>query len=245
MAANWKMHKTVLEAISYIEALHSKAGSPNDREVLVIPPFTSLFAVKDAIAAAGYKLGAQNCYFEDKGSYTGEVAVPMLAELDCAYVVAGHSERRHIFGETDETVGKKVGAVLRGGLKPILCLGELLEERERGETFEVVKRQLEQGLAEVAPGQEKEVVVAYEPVWAIGTGKTATPDQAQEAHAYLREELARRFDKTIANEIRILYGGSVKPDNVDELMALEDIDGALVGGASLEADSFGRIVLYR
>lgn len=244
-AANWKMYKTVREAVSFIENLQKEVGLPEDREVMIAPPFTSLFAVREVIQKAGFSLGAQNCYWEEKGSFTGEISVPMLRDVGCSYVIVGHSERRHIFGETDEMIQKKVAAVFRHGLIPVLCLGEVLEEREKGKTFDVVTRQLESAVQGLNTEQAEKLVIAYEPVWAIGTGKTATPDQAQEVHAFLRERYASLYDKTLAKSIRILYGGSVKPDNVDSLMSQPDIDGTLVGGASLEVASFKRIVQYQ
>jgi triosephosphate isomerase len=245
IAANWKMHKSEAEAISFAEELQRAVGPCEDREVVIAPPYTALSAVRKAIYQAGFALAAQNCHYEDKGAFTGEISGAMLKDLGCRYSIVGHSERRHIFGEDDETVQKKVAAVFRHGLKPILCVGEVLEEREGGRTMEIVGRQL--GLAVQGLGSEQaaELVVAYEPVWAIGTGRTATPAQAEEVHEFIRQRYASLFDKVIANQVRILYGGSVKPDNVDSLMAQPDIDGLLVGGASLEVESFKRIVQFQ
>jgi len=245
MAANWKMHLSIREAVNFVASLHEAVGTPADREVLIAPPFTHLWALREAMGAAGYSLAAQNCHWEEKGAFTGEISLPMLQEVGCAYVILGHSERRHIFGESDEWVGLKTVAAFAHGMSPILCVGEKLEEREAGRTEEVLLRQLETGLARVPSERIGDLVIAYEPVWAIGTGKTASPEQAQEAHAFIRGWLAERFQKEIAKNIRILYGGSVKPDNVDALMAQPDIDGALVGGASLDVASFGRIVRFQ
>ncbi|SMC26642.1 triosephosphate isomerase [Desulfacinum hydrothermale DSM 13146] len=245
MAANWKMHLSIREAVDFIARLHEVVAGSEDREVLIAPPFTHLWAVREAMGAAGFSLAAQNCHWEEKGAFTGEISLPMLKEVGCGYVILGHSERRHIFGEPDEWVGLKTAAAFAHGVTPILCVGEKLEEREAQKTEEVLLRQLETGLAQAPAEQVASLVIAYEPVWAIGTGKTASPEQAQEAHAFIRGWLARRYQKEIAKNIRILYGGSVKPDNVDALMAQPDIDGALVGGASLDVASFGRIVRFQ
>jgi len=245
IAANWKMHKTVDEAISFLDALQKRIGPCEDREVVVAPPFTALAAARCALQHQSVRLAAQNCHWEAKGAYTGEISPLMLQDLGCRYVIVGHSERRHLFAETDDMVQKKVAAVFGHGMVPILCVGEVLEEREGERTFEVVNRQVESALDGLSRRLLPELVLAYEPVWAIGTGKTATPDQAQEVHAFIRERLSSLFDKTVAKHVRILYGGSVKPDNVDALMAQPDVDGLLVGGASLEVVSFQRIVQYR
>ncbi len=246
VAANWKMHKTVQEAVRFVARLRDHLSSaPSEREVLIIPPYTALWPLKEAVQSAGFAMGAQNCHWETHGAYTGEVSTGMLRDVGCEYVLVGHSERRQLFGETDQTVAKKVDAVYREGLVPVLCVGERLEQREAGHTFQVVKEQLETAVFNLTADAAQRLVVAYEPVWAIGTGKTANPQQAQEVHAFLRETLKSRFHKTVANQIRIVYGGSVKPDNVDELMAQPDIDGLLVGGAALEVDSFSRIVDYQ
>lgn len=245
IAANWKMYKTVAEAVSFVQSMQDEAGSLDDREVVIAPPYTLLPAVRAAMTRAGFKLSAQNCHWEDQGAYTGEISCAMLQDVGCDGVIIGHSERRHIFGESDEWVQKKLNAAVKWGLMPILCVGERLGERENGQTFSVVENQLKVALTELAPQMARQLVIAYEPVWAIGTGKTAMPGQAQEVHGFVRERLAAAFDKDVANTIRILYGGSVKPDNVDALMAEPDIDGLLVGGASLEVASFKRIVQYR
>jgi triosephosphate isomerase len=242
MAANWKMHFTVAEAVALVDQLNKGISRFADREVVVAPAFTALGGVAAALAGSPIRLAAQNAYWENQGAYTGEIAPIMLRDLGCHYVIIGHSERRQYFGETNESVNRKIIALLDLDLVPILCIGETLEERQSGETLKLLANQLNGALEGVGEEQVGQLVVAYEPVWAIGTGHTATREQAQEAHAFVRESLAKRFNNTVANNIRILYGGSVKPDNVDELMAQPDIDGALVGGASLKAESFIRIV---
>lgn len=245
IAANWKMFKTVGEALAFVETLQKDVGPCLDREVVIAPPFTALAAMGTVMRTPGFSLAAQNCHFEDKGAFTGEISPPMLKDCGCAYVIVGHSERRHVFGETDDMIQKKVAALFRHGLIPILCVGEQLNEREAGKTFQVVGTQLSAALEKLGREDASRIVVAYEPVWAIGTGRTATPEQAQEVHAFIRQALAPQYDKAIANGIRILYGGSVKPDNVDALMAQADLDGLLVGGASLETGSFQRIVQFQ
>ncbi len=245
IAGNWKMYKTVAEALDLAQGLAKECQGLGDREVLICPPFTALKPVSEVASNTSIQLGAQNCYYEDQGAFTGEISPLMLKDVGCRYVILGHSERRHIFGETDELINKKVAAVIRHGLRPILCVGERLEERESGETFQVVKTQIDGGLAGLEGKDLKDLVIAYEPVWAIGTGKTATPDQAQEVHAFIRNHLGELFGDTLAKGLRILYGGSVKPDNIDSLMAQDDIDGVLVGGASLKLESFVRIVKYQ
>ena len=242
MAGNWKMHFTVAEAVALVDQLNKGISRFADREVVVAPPYTALGGVAAALAGSPIRLAAQNAYWEDQGAYTGEIAPLMLRDLGCHYVIIGHSERRQYFGKTNENINRKIMALLALDLVPILCIGETLEERQSGETLKLLANQLNGALEELGEEQVNQLVVAYEPVWAIGTGHTATREQAQEAHAFVRESLAKRFNNTVANNIRILYGGSVKPDNVDELMAQPDIDGALVGGASLEAESFIRIV---
>ncbi len=245
IAANWKMHKTIAEAVAFVESLQREVGDYNDREVIIAPPYTALSAVRNALWRKDFKLAAQNFHWEEKGAFTGEISGAMLKDVGCDGVIIGHSERRQLFGETNEMLLKKVAGAFRGGFLPILCVGEVLEEREGGRTFTVVGSQLEQGLAGLPADQARQLALAYEPVWAIGTGRTATPDQAQEVHAFIRERCAALWDKTVANSMRIMYGGSVKPDNVDSLMAQPDIDGMLVGGASLEVASFKRIVQYQ
>ena len=245
IAANWKMQKTLSEAVSFLESIQKETGPCADREVLIAPPFTALKAMKDGLQQQGYSLGAQNCHWEEKGAFTGEISTAMLLDLGCSYVIVGHSERRQLFGETDETVRRKTAAVIKAGMAPVVCVGEVLSERERGETFAVIGRQVEEGLKGLSPEQMAGVVIAYEPVWAIGTGLTATPGQAQEVHAFIRERIRSLFNKAVEKNVRILYGGSVKPSNIDTLMAEPDIDGALVGGASLEVASFKSLIEFK
>jgi len=211
-------------------------------DVAVIPPFVYLSAVGQAVSSSGVALGAQDVYFEAKGAFTGEISAAMLKDVGCTYVLCGHSERRHVLGESDELVNKKLMASLSGGLLPILCVGELLEERDASQTEQVVERQTRAGLAGLSAEKVSAVTIAYEPVWAIGTGRTATREQAQEVHAFIRKLLAEMYDEAVAQEMRILYGGSVKADNAEELMGQEDVDGCLVGGASLKADDFVQII---
>jgi triosephosphate isomerase (TIM) len=241
LAGNWKMHMTASEAQAFVAALLPRLAGAEGAEVVLAPPFPALDRVGRALAGSAVALAAQNVHPEEKGAFTGEVAPGMLADLGCRYGIVGHSERRGLFGETDALVAAKAAALLRHGIRPIVCVGESLAEREGGHTFEVVGGQIEQSLAQVARDRATDLVVAYEPVWAIGTGRTATPEMAQEVHAMIRARLRERFGAAGA-EIRIQYGGSVKPDNAAELLAQEDVDGALVGGASLEAESFARIV---
>jgi triosephosphate isomerase len=242
IAGNWKMFKTAAETRAFVRTFRPKVDNLKDREVVLCAPFTSLWALVEELKGSQVAVGAQNAHWEEKGAYTGEVAVGMLKEIGVRYVVVGHSERRQYFGETDATVNKRTLAVLAGGLTPISCIGETLQERESNQTFKVLERQVREslkGLTSPADG-----VIAYEPVWAIGTGKTATPAQAEEAHNFIRKEFAKLYTDATAQAVRILYGGSVKPDNMASLMKQKDIDGGLVGGASLEADGFARIVLY-
>lgn len=245
IAGNWKMYGTRPEAEQLLSALTTQITGLADREVVVAPPFTALETAARVLAGSPLRLAAQNLHWEPQGAFTGEVSGAMLKELGCTYVILGHSERRQYFGETDEHVARKVRAAQRDGLVPIVCVGETLAERERGEMLTVITRQVQGALQ----GQEKAAiaafVIAYEPVWAIGTGRTATPAQAQEVHAAIRATLGTRSDQQTADAVRILYGGSVKPDNVDGLMVQADIDGALVGGASLQAEAFARIVHFR
>jgi triosephosphate isomerase len=243
LAANWKMHMTVGDAVAFAEAFLPLVADAEGVEIVVAPPFTALDALGQALAGSEAKLAAQNVHPEEKGAFTGEISAPMLADLGCAYTIVGHSERRALFGESDEFVARKASILLAHDIRPIVCVGETLEQREAGRTFAVVETQLEGSLALIPHGRAEEVVLAYEPVWAIGTGRTATPEMAQEVHAFVRERLAKRFGDAAA-QMRIQYGGSVKPDNVYALMAQPDIDGALVGGASLDPESFARIVRF-
>jgi triosephosphate isomerase (TIM) len=244
IAGNWKMHNTVDESLKLVRELKSLVMGVGGVEIVVAPVFTALDAVSAEINGSNIALSSQNVFWEEKGAYTGEIAPGMLKDVGCTYAIIGHSERRQYFGETDETVNKRVKAALAAGLTPIMCVGETLEERESGKTFEIVARQVKSGLAGLVATEIDKLIIAYEPVWAIGTGKTATPEQAEEVHADIRRLVGEIAGPATAAGIRILYGGSVKPDNVDILMSQSDIDGALVGGAALQADSFARIVKF-
>ena len=244
IAGNWKMHMTVPEALALVSGLMPACSGRRDVEVVLGPPFTALHAVSSAINGSGIGLAAQNMHYEAKGAFTGEVSASMLLDVGCTHAIIGHSERRQYFCETDSTVNLKVKAALTSGLVPIVCVGETLSQREKGEAFKVIEGQLYGGLEGLSPEQSKTIIIAYEPVWAIGTGKTATPEQALEVHAYIRKWLSDRFGADSAAATRILYGGSVNPGNVVDLMGREDIDGALVGGASLKADSFLALVNF-
>jgi len=243
MAGNWKMNKTIAEAASMVKALKSAVADVKDVEILVCPTFTALSAVNNEIKDSNIKLGAQNLFWEPKGAFTGEISPAMVKDSGCSYVIIGHSERRQYFAETDETVNKRTKAAFGAGLTPIVCVGETLQEREKNITFKVVEKQVKDGLAGLTDEQAAQLVIAYEPVWAIGTGKTATPEQAQEVHAFIRK-IYKDMYKDASDKVRILYGGSVNPKNVSDLMKQPDIDGGLVGGASLEADSFTQLVKY-
>jgi triosephosphate isomerase len=242
IAGNWKMFKTVPQAVALVEAV--LADLRTDNEVVLAPPFTALHAVSSLLRGRPLALAGQNMHEANEGAFTGEVSPVMLRDVGCTHVILGHSERRQLFGETDEGVGRKAKAAFAHGLTPITCVGETLAERESDRTMEVVERQVERALRALTPGQVAVGVVAYEPVWAIGTGRNATPEQAQEVHAAIRRLVARSHGDPVAAAVRILYGGSVKPDNIASLMAQADVDGALVGGASLDAASFLRIVHF-
>ena len=244
MAGNWKMYKTPAETTTFFDKFLPLVASATGREIVINAPFVCLPAAVAATAGSNVGIGGQNLYWEKEGAYTGEISGPMLKATGCGYVVIGHSERRQFFGETDATVLKRTVAALESRLIPIVCVGELLEEREAGRTNEVLATQFEGGIAGLSPDQFAKIVIAYEPVWAIGTGKTATPEIAGDAHKAIRSLAAEKFGNEAAAAVRILYGGSVKPNNVKELMAVEDIDGGLVGGASLEAESFAAIVNF-
>ena len=242
IAGNWKMHKTIAEALEFVNEVKDRVN--NDKvEAVICAPFTLLKDLKQATKGTNIKIGAQNMHFEEKGAFTGEISPLMLKELDMDYVVIGHSERRQYFNETDETVNKKVLKALEVGIDPILCVGETLEEREAGNTKDVCKVQVEKALENVSKEDLAKVVIAYEPVWAIGTGKTATSEDANDVIAYIREVVANLYGE-LANEVRIQYGGSVKPSNVAEIMNQSDIDGAVVGGASLEANDYVELVNF-
>ena len=244
VAGNWKMNTDSRSSVELVKRIASGSAqvAGQDVTVAVCPPFVYLQAVTKALSASSIAVGAQDIYFEPKGAFTGEISVSMLKDVGCLYCLCGHSERRHVLGESDELINKKVTAAIGGGLLPILCVGELLEEREVSETNEVVTRQVKKGLAGLSAEKILAVTIAYEPVWAIGTGLTATPEQAQEVHDFIRKLLGQIYDDELAGEIRILYGGSVKPDNAADLMSQQDIDGSLVGGASLKADDFLAII---
>ena len=237
---NTDSHSSVALAKAIVSGSTQLAGER--AKVLLCPPFVYIPAVVQAVSASRVAVGAQDMYFEQKGAFTGEISAAMLKDIGCSYVLCGHSERRHVIGEPDELINKKVSAAISGGLLPILCVGELIEERKANKTTEVVTRQIKKGLAGLVEAKASAVTIAYEPVWAIGTGLTATPEQAQEVHALIRKLLAEMYDSKLAENIHILYGGSAKPDNAGELMKQKDIDGLLVGGASLKADDFLEII---
>jgi len=241
IAANWKMNKTLLETSQFLVEFIPEVKDIAGVDIVIAPPFTAIGIAAAALRGTNIFLAAQDVFYEEKGAYTGEISPLMLADLGCAFVIVGHSERRQYFHETDDTINRKIGAAQKAGLGVIFCIGESLEEREAGKTFDILSREIEKGLDGVPP---EKMVLAYEPIWAIGTGKTAAPPQAQEAHAYIRERLNILYGNQ-SDELCILYGGSVTPDTVDSLMACKDIDGALVGGASLKAESFSKIVKFR
>ena len=241
LAGNWKMHKTIPEAVEMVKALKEESPQLTDAELVVIPPYTMLSEVKKVIEGSTIQLGAQNIFWEEKGAFTGEVSPPMLKDAGCQYVTIGHSERRQYFGETNETVNKKIKAALAHELTPIMCIGESLEEREKGKTMDKVETQINSGLEGLGKDEIRRIVIAYEPIWAIGTGVTATPSQAEEVHSFIRKKLTEKYGNEIASYAIILYGGSVKPANTYSILKENNINGALVGGASLEADSFIQI----
>jgi triosephosphate isomerase len=242
IAGNWKMNKTMTEAINLVNLLKRALYEAGDVDIVVCPPFTALGEISELLLDSNIMLGAQDVYWEEKGAYTGEISPLMLKDIGCKFVIIGHSERRRYFNETNQTVNKKAKAGLNLGLIPIVCVGECLEEREAGKTLEVVRDHVENGLAEITKQQVLNMIIAYEPVWAIGTGKTATPEQAEEVHRFIRKVIEERYDRDTALLTRIQYGGSVKPANIKDLIAQEDIDGALVGGASLDPEAFIQIV---
>ncbi len=244
IAGNWKMHMTGEDAAEYGRKFAPRVKDVTEVEIVIAPPYTSLGAFSKEISETHIKLCAQNVHFAEKGAFTGEISVSMLAEEGVTHVIIGHSERRNYFGETDEKVRAKIKATLEKGLIPIMCMGETLEEREQGETHNVIRVQIEEGLRGIEIDSPHHLIIAYEPVWAIGTGKTASPDQAQEVHSFIRGLLENTYGKERASGIRILYGGSVKPGNIRELMEQQDIDGGLVGGASLDPTSFEKIVKF-
>ena len=245
IAGNWKMNKTVGEAVDLVREVKEAISGVKEVEVAVAPPFTALYAVRRELEGSRICLAAQNLYWEEKGAFTGEISALMLKELGCHYVIIGHSERRQYFGETDETVNRRIKAALAQGLKVIFCIGETLKEREEGKTFLVIERQIEGGLKGLGDKELRDIVIAYEPVWAIGTGKTATPEQAEEVHRFIRGKVEKLYSRKVSEEMRIQYGGSVTPENIKGLMNQPNIDGALVGGASLKAESFSKIVRFK
>ena len=242
IAGNWKMNKTVTEAVALVTELKGVVTDVRDVEMVVCPPFTALYAVNEALKGSAIGLGAQNMHWESKGAYTGEISAQMLLTSGCQYVILGHSERRTYFGATNDTVNKKAKAALEAGLTPIICVGETLEQRQANITEAVVKDHVVGALAGISEEDVIKAVIAYEPVWAIGTGLTATPEQAQEVHALIRKELANLYNPGVADQVRIQYGGSMKPENAGALLAQPDIDGGLIGGASLVAQSFAEII---
>jgi triosephosphate isomerase len=245
IVGNWKMNKSITEALDLIEALKQEVASLTEVDIVVCPPFVSLWPMKKALEGSNIQLGAQDMYWEGSGAYTGEVSPSMLKDVGCQYVIIGHSERRKYFGETNEIINKKLKAAHRYNLLPIVCVGERLAEREGGLTYQVVQDHISSGLNGLTSDQMLKTTIAYEPVWAIGTGKTATSQQAQEVHLFIRERLTDLYGSEISRRVRIQYGGSVKPENISDLMGQPDIDGALVGGASLNAQTFTRIVKYK
>jgi triosephosphate isomerase len=246
IAGNWKMYKLLSEAVDTALALKPLVANANHCEVVIAPVFTALKAVADRLEGSNVRVAAQDCAAESKhGAHTGEVAADMIKDAGCSHVIVGHSERRQLYGETDASVNQKTKSAIQAGLIAIVCVGETLSERESGQAATIVQSQLIKGLDGLTVADTERIIIAYEPVWAIGTGKTATPEQAQEMHAVIRRTIAGTHGKPVADGMRILYGGSVKPENIGELMSQEDVDGALVGGASLEATSFEKIVNYR
>ncbi|MFH1062069.1 MAG: triose-phosphate isomerase [Candidatus Omnitrophota bacterium] len=242
IAGNWKMNKTITEALDLVRQLTMELKDIKDVDILVCPVFTALHSVSQAVDGSNIKMGAQNLLWEEKGAFTGEVSALMLKDTHCEYVILGHSERRSIFKETNENVNKKIKAALKADLLPILCVGERLQEREDNKTYEVIADQLKGSLADISADDLKKIIIAYEPVWAIGTGKVATPAQAQAAHAFIRKLISENFGSDTAESLRIQYGGSVNPENIKDLIGQPDIDGALVGGASLKAEDFIQLV---
>jgi len=239
------MHTTALEAQQLASAVTRAANKVSGRDVMIAPPYTALAAVSTILSGTGVILGAQNVHWEEQGAFTGEISASMLKDLGCNMAIVGHSERRHVFGETDFMINRRITGALQFGLVPVFCIGETLKQREAAQTLKVLEDQVRGGLAGIELRDGARIVVAYEPVWAIGTGKTATETQAQEAHSFIRTLLADIYEKNIAGQIRILYGGSVKPENIDILMQQDDIDGALVGGAALKAEMFERIICFQ
>jgi triosephosphate isomerase len=245
IAGNWKMFKTIREAVQTAGALADLVSDATNVDIMIAPNFTALAAVRDVLQGSAVMLGGQNIHWESEGAFTGETSAGMLRDAGCRYVIIGHSERRQFFGETDETVNRKIRAALDGGLAPILCVGETENEREAKKTFSILDKQIQNGLKDLRSDDVAPLVIAYEPVWAIGTGKTASREQAQEVHRFLRSLIEKMFGNDLASTIRIQYGGSVKPNNIGALMEMPDVDGALVGGASLDAATFSQILHFQ
>lgn len=244
LVGNWKMHKTAGEAVDFAGRLRQEVAGLGDRKVVIAPPFTALKPVAEVLAGSSIGLAAQNVHEQPQGAFTGEISGPMLLDAGCSHVIIGHSERRTLFAESDEVVHAKVLAAIKYGLIPILCVGETIQQRDDGKTLDTIERQLKEALHDLAVDDINRLIIAYEPVWAIGTGRTASPDQAQEIHGFIRQWINASFGMAVAEEMAILYGGSVQPDNISALMVRRDINGALVGGASLTLDSFIRIIKY-
>lgn len=244
IAGNWKMFNDLNQSVDLVSGLKKELEGKNiNADVIVCPPFTNLETVNAVIKDSVIQLGAQNMYFEENGAFTGEISPAMLKSVGCSFVILGHSERRTIFGESNQLINKKIKTALRFGIKPIFCIGESLEHRENGTTFKVIENQVVEGLAEISESELETLIIAYEPVWAIGTGKVASPEQAQEVHKFIRQLLSKIYSSQLAEKVIIQYGGSVKPENAKELLSQPDIDGALVGGACLKADSFAKIII--
>ena len=244
IAGNWKMYKTCAEAVDEAKALVDLVQPMDDREMMIAPTYTALAKVSEVLKGSPVALGAQNLFWENEGAYTGEISALMLISAGCSHVIIGHSERRQYFGETDDTVNKKIETAINHDLIPVFCIGESEQERDLNQTFSILDKQVTKGLSNISSKDLGTLIIAYEPIWAIGTGKTATTEQAQEVHQFIRSLIDKAFGSELAQSMRILYGGSVKPDNIDELMAMPDVDGALVGGASLKANSFSNIIKY-
>ena len=244
IVANWKMNKTVSEAIDFVNRMKKFVPGLNDRQVVIAAPFPALYPVGAVLKDSGMSLAAQNLSACKEGAYTGEISARMLVDVGCTHVIVGHSERRTFFGEDNAIVNAKIDVALQFGMQPIVCIGETLQDRETGKTFDVIERQLKEGLNQVAGHDIDQIIIAYEPVWAIGTGKTATSEQAGEAHAFIRKLVGELYGKGQADRLPLLYGGSVNPENISKLMAQPDINGALVGGASLDVETFGKIVAF-
>ena len=244
IAANWKMHKTVSESVYFAKQLSAEFSEVNDRDIIIAPSYTALYPVAEELKESPVHLSAQNMHWDEKGAFTGEVSAGMLVDAGCHYVILGHSERRTLFGEKDSDINKKIKTALKFGLKPIFCIGETLDERSSQKTFEVIERQIRKGLNNILSDDIRRIVIAYEPIWAIGTGKTATDKQAEETHRYIREMIADLFGENAGVDIRIIYGGSVNQENIGGFMNQPNINGALVGGASLDFESFASIIKF-